>query len=74
MRGPRTRKGAGKPAVSALHRSIPLAELIEQQGIAPAEDLGEIEALWPADDNPDELLQYILLERSERRKLTRGEE
>jgi hypothetical protein len=46
-----------------------LEELAEQQGVSAASDLDEISALWPADDDPDELLDHILLERSERRKL-----
>ena len=50
-------------------KSIPLEELAEQQGVSAASDLDKISALWPADDDPDELLHHILLERSERRKL-----
>jgi hypothetical protein len=46
---------------------------VEQQGISPAEDLDAIAALWPAADEPDELLQYILKERSARRRLVRAE-
>lgn len=50
-------------------KSVSLEELAEQQGVSAASDLDEISALWPADDDPDELLNHILLERSERRKL-----
>lgn len=50
-------------------KSIPLEELAEQQGVSAASDLDEISALWPADDDPDELLHHILLERKERRGL-----
>jgi hypothetical protein len=50
-------------------QSVPLEELAEQQGVSAAADLDEISALWPADDDPDELLHHILLERTERRKL-----
>lgn len=39
------------------------------------DDLDAIAALWPADDDPDELSQYLFQERRERRKLrkSRGE-
>ena len=50
-------------------KSISLEELAEQQGVSAASDLDKISALWPADDDPDELLRYIFLERSERCKL-----
>jgi hypothetical protein len=50
-------------------KSVSLEELAEQQGVSAATDLDEISALWPADDDPDELFHHILLERSERRKL-----
>jgi hypothetical protein len=35
-------------------------------------DLDEISDLWPADDDPDELLNHILTGRKERRALRRG--
>ncbi len=54
---------------SDFWKSIPLEELAEQQGVSAVSNLDEISALWPADDDPDELLRYILLERSEGRKL-----
>lgn len=50
-------------------KPIPLEELAEQQGVSAVSDLDEISALWPADDDPDELLRHILLERTERREL-----
>jgi hypothetical protein len=50
-------------------KSLSLEELAAQQGVSAASDLDEISALWPTDDDPDELLRYILLERSEKRKL-----
>ena len=31
-----------------------LQQLIEQQGVKPINDLNELSALWPADDEPDE--------------------
>ncbi len=49
-------------------QSVSLDELAKQQGVSAASDLDEISVPWPADDDPDELLRCILLERSERRK------
>jgi hypothetical protein len=51
-------------------QSLSLEELSAQQGIAAVDNLDEISALWPADDDPDALLRHILTERSERRKLS----
>ena len=50
-------------------KTVSLEELVEQQGVSPADDLDEIADLWPADDDPDHLLQSILAERAERRRL-----
>ena len=49
-------------------KSIPLEELAEQQGVSAEYDLDEIAAFWPADDDPDDLLRYLLVERAARRK------
>ena len=49
-----------------------LAELAEQQKVTPVEDLDEIGALWPLDDDPDQLLDHILADRSARRQISRG--
>jgi len=46
---------------------LSLNELAEQQGVLPADDLDSISELWPADDDPDALLDHILAERSARR-------
>ena len=51
--------------------SLSLEELAEQQGVAPVEDLQEIGDLWPVDDDPDELLRFILEERRARRQVRR---
>ena len=53
--------------------SLSLTALAEAQGVEPAEDLGSIAALWPADDNPDELLAHVLAERADRRRTARDE-
>ena len=49
-----------------------LEELAHQQGVSAVNDLDEISALWPADDDPDELLNHIITERNERRLLHHG--
>lgn len=59
----------GEVEAAPFWKSLSLEELAEQQGVAPADNLDEIAALWPADDDPDELLRYVLTERAERRKL-----
>jgi hypothetical protein len=49
-----------------------LEELAEQQGVTPVEDLEEIAKLWPVQDDPDDLLHFILQERRARRQVRRG--
>jgi hypothetical protein len=49
-----------------------LDELAEQQGVTPVEDLQEVAKLWPVNDDPDELLGFILQERRARRQVRRG--
>ena len=49
--------------------SLSLTELAEAQGVAPVDDLKRIAALWPSDDDPDELLDHILTERAARRRV-----
>ena len=57
----------------AFWSSSSLTALAEAQGVAPAEDLGSIAALWPVDDNPDELLAHVLAERTDRRRVARSD-
>ena len=52
-------------------RALALARLIQQQHGAPIDDLDALSDLWPADDDPDQLMQYILDERMQRRKLNK---
>jgi hypothetical protein len=54
---------------SDFWRTIPLDVLAKQQGVSAASKIDEISALWPADDDPDQLLHHVLLERTETRKL-----
>lgn len=51
--------------------SLPLDELVALQGVQPVEDLDQISALWPVDDDPDRMLAHILEERSARRGIAR---
>ncbi len=53
-------------------QSASLEELAEEQGVIAVADLGELTALWPADDDPDALLNFVLHERHERRKVAAG--
>ena len=53
--------------MDAEEPSPSLQELIDQQGVSPVEDLDELSDLWPVNDDPDLLLQYILADRAERR-------
>lgn len=46
-----------------------LTDLIKQQQVSPVNNLDELSTLWPADDDPDLLLQYVLNERIARRQL-----
>lgn len=51
--------------------SLSLEQLVELQGVQPTEDLDSISALWPVEDDPDEMLAHILHERSSRRRIAR---
>ena len=54
--------------------SLSLTELAEAQGVAPFEDLESMAALWPSDDDPDEVLAHVLAERRARRRVVRSDE
>jgi len=62
-------KGVATGAVSHW-QSLSLEALAQLQGVGPVSDLDAIGALWPEDDDPDQLLEHILTERSARRKLS----
>jgi len=51
---------------SPFWHSRSLTELAQEQNVRPVQDLGELECLWPEDTDPDELLRYILAERTAR--------
>jgi hypothetical protein len=46
-----------------------LGRLIAEQGITPIDDLDELASLWPADDDPEALMNYVLSERQARLQL-----
>jgi len=51
---------------------VSLEELAEEQGVAPVSSPEEVFALWPADDDPDDLLNFVLNDRGARRKQAAG--
>ncbi|AHB89088.1 toxin-antitoxin system antidote component [Thermosynechococcus sp. NK55a] len=63
----------GEVELAPFWTSLPLEKLAELQGVQPADDLDQISALWPVDDDPDQMLAHILEERSARRGIARGE-
>jgi hypothetical protein len=62
----------GETEATPFWKSLSLDELADQQGVSPVSDLDEISALWPVDDDPDDLLRHVLHEREVRRTLTEG--
>jgi hypothetical protein len=46
-----------------------LSRLIAEQGVRPVGDLDKLAALWPADDDPDALMNFVLSERQARVQL-----
>lgn len=46
-----------------------LSRLTAEQGVRPVDDLNELAALWPADDDPDALMNFVLSERQARGQL-----
>lgn len=61
-------KGNEKGEGRSFWQTASLDELIEEQGTEVASGLDAIAALWPADDDPDALLNFVLHERGERRR------
>lgn len=53
-------------------QSVSLEELADEQGVGMVSDIDSIAALWPTDDNPDDLLEFVLHERGERRREATG--
>jgi len=48
---------------------LTLKRLIDEQGVSAIEDLDQLAALWPADDDPDALMNFVLSERQARSQL-----
>ncbi|MEK6699189.1 MAG: hypothetical protein AABZ10_09130 [Nitrospirota bacterium] len=53
-------------------QSVSLEELAEEQGVEPVSAPEEVFALWPAGDDPDDLLNFVLHDRGARRKPAAG--
>jgi len=58
-----------KEDTTAEEASVVLRSLIEEQEVSPIHELELLSDLWPADDDPDLLLNFVLEERTERRRL-----
>lgn len=54
------------PKESDAGTNLDLDRLIAEQGVTPIDDLDAIAALWPADDDPDALMTFVLSERQAR--------
>jgi len=56
----------------AFWESVSLEDLARHQQVSPAPDLDELGDLWPAGDDPDKFLDFVLAERSKRRSASNG--
>jgi hypothetical protein len=65
-------EGSEKGEGRSFWQTVSLEELAEEQGAGVVSDLDAIAALWPADDDPDALFDFILHERHERRRVAAG--
>jgi hypothetical protein len=63
--GESNEKGQGR----SFWQSVSLEELAEEQDMGVVSDIDSIAALWPADDDPDALLDFVVRERHERRRV-----
>ena len=59
--------------VSQFWKGNELEELIKQQGVKSISNLDEVASKWPADDDPELLLSFILEERALQRNITNSE-
>ncbi len=62
----------GRGEGRSFWESASLEELAEEQAVAPVSALDELFDLWPGDDNPDDLMRFVLEERTGRRKVNAG--
>ena len=60
-----------KSRPASFWQTVPMEQLVAEQGVTPIKNLEEIDELWPVDDDPDALLEFILSERAARRRLAR---
>ncbi len=67
-----TRIKSSPPQPESSEPSVSVDELARQQGVGPVQNIDEIAALWPVDDDPDAMLKFILDERSQRRAAVQG--
>jgi hypothetical protein len=63
--GESNEKGQGR----SFWQSVSLEELAEEQDMGVVSDIDSVAALWPADDDPDALLDFVVRERHERRRV-----
>lgn len=49
----------GNPPTPPDERARSIAGLAAQQGVTPVQDLDAVSALWPVDDDPDELDAFL---------------
>ncbi|MCG3129467.1 MAG: hypothetical protein FLDDKLPJ_00199 [Phycisphaerae bacterium] len=63
---------ATAPQEVPFWESMTLDELAERQGVSAVDDLDELSALWPVDDDPEELLHHVLHERAARKAIDDG--
>ena len=63
--GESNEKGQGR----SFWQSVSLEELAEEQGTGVVSEIDSFAALWPADDDPDALLDFVVRERHERRSV-----
>ena len=65
--GGSARVEADKVSWAPQSASPSLEELATRQGIAPVTNLDELSGLWPADDDPDRFMSFVISERQARR-------
>ena len=68
------RKSISKEETDLRHETTNKAEdglsrLIAEQGVTPINNLDQLAALWPADDDPDALMNFVLSQRQARGQL-----
>lgn len=62
----------GEGEARTFWQSASLEELAAEQGVAPVVSVDEVFGFWPVDDDPDELLGFVLHDRGARRRQAAG--